>query len=238
MCKIAKKCPFKSKILGTSFKNRAAYVILTVNLCYYSGDRAKGNETVPHPGGKNCFPPPLCLTQKRRPARTQAAGKEADIMAKLEKDLLYLYNIGKYYNAYNLFGAHAGAVRGKSGFTFTVWAPGVESVSVIGEYNEWRIDDAVNLKEEGTTGIWSGFVPGAWEGMLYKYLIRTKNGRLIYKADPFAFSAELRPGTASRVHTLDYQWKDARWMERRGKMDHFDRPKNNYEVHAGSWRRH
>ena len=34
---------------------------------------------------------------------------------------------------------------------------------------------------------------------MYKYLIETKDGRKLYKADPFANQAEMRPGTASVV---------------------------------------
>ena len=46
-------------------------------------------------------------------------------------------------------------------------------------------------------GIYELFVPGLQEGGLYKYLIETKQGERLYKADPFANYAEHRPGTAS-----------------------------------------
>jgi 1,4-alpha-glucan branching enzyme len=57
------------------------------------------------------------------------------------------------------------------------------------------------------------------------------------KADPFAFSAELPPSTASRVWTLDYEWGDAAWIAARGGRNALDAPIAIYEAHAGSWRR-
>ena len=82
-------------------------------------------------------------------------------------------------------------------------------------------------------------MPGVAEGALYKYLIETADGKLLYKADPYAFSAEVRPGTASRVADIEnYPWKDGAWMRRRAGTDHFKRPLNIYEVHLGSWKQH
>ncbi len=155
----------------------------------------------------------------------------------LNQDLLYLFNEGKYYHAYHTFGAHPGAENGTDGVRFTVWAPGVRSVRVVGDYNGWQ-EDGYALAPVGSTGVWTGFIPGIIEGMRYKYLIETSVGEQLYKADPFAFYAEQRPCTASIVHELDYNWRDGRWMEKRMRTDHFRQPKNIYEVHLGSWRQH
>ncbi|MBE6037502.1 MAG: 1,4-alpha-glucan branching protein GlgB [Clostridiales bacterium] len=155
----------------------------------------------------------------------------------IDPNLLYLFNQGSYYHAYNTFGAHLVKEGRKSGVRFTVWAPGVRSVSVAGDHNDWA-HNADYLTPIGTTGVWSGFVPGVAEGQRYKYRIETAAGQILMKADPFAFQAELRPETASVVRSLDYEWKDARWMEKRAKTDHFSQPKNIYEVHLGSWKQH
>ena len=80
-----------------------------------------------------------------------------------------------------------------------------------------------------------GFVPGARAGQLYKYIIESADGSVVWKADPFALAAEVRPGTASRIHTLSYNWTDGEWMAGRRALGG---PRNIYEVHAGSWRRH
>ncbi|MEO7002899.1 MAG: 1,4-alpha-glucan branching protein GlgB, partial [Ktedonobacterales bacterium] len=57
------------------------------------------------------------------------------------------------------------------------------------------------------------------------------------KADPFAFSAELRPGTASRIWDLrGFSWGDAEWVKTRTRHNADDAPISVYEIHAGSWR--
>ncbi len=57
------------------------------------------------------------------------------------------------------------------------------------------------------------------------------------KADPFAFSSEGPPRTASIVWDLDYPWGDGSWMARRSQLNALDGPMSIYEVHLGSWRR-
>ena len=154
-----------------------------------------------------------------------------------EKDLIYLFNQGKYYRAYEVFGAHAQELNGVQGVSFVVWAPDVPSVHVIGDFNGWNEEDSP-LWPFGSTGVWTGFIPEIEEGCKYKYLIRTRDGNKLYKADPFAFEAELRPATASRFTRLSYEWNDADWVRARADSDVFASPKNIYEVHAGSWKRH
>ena len=88
-------------------------------------------------------------------------------------------------------------------------------------------------------GIYEAFVPGLREGCMYKYLIETESGEYLYKADPFAFYAEKRPGTASRVTDIDhFTWHDERWMEKRKSWNAAEEALSIYEVHPGSWRRH
>ena len=85
----------------------------------------------------------------------------------------------------------------------------------------------------------AGFVPRLPEGDLYKYVIETADGKLLYKADPYGFYAEDIPGTASRLMDITgYTWHDGTWMNKRARHDHMKQPLNIYEVHLGSWRRH
>ena len=150
-----------------------------------------------------------------------------------DKDLtpekLYLFNQGAYYHSYRLFGAHP--VEG--GIRFTVWCPEVQRVDVVGTFNDWQ---GAPLERLGETGVWSGTFPEASVGDLYKYRILTEDGETLFKADPYAFSAEKRPGTASRVADLDgYHWHDGAWRSAR-KRTHSSRPLNIYEVHLGAWK--
>ena len=94
--------------------------------------------------------------------------------------------------------------------------------------------DAGVAMEKADTGLWSGFVAGLAEGELYKYRIHGADGSVVLHADPYAFSTELRPGTASRLAALDFSFDDSAWMARRDKCRNL--PLNIYELHAGSWK--
>ncbi|MGH2378115.1 MAG: 1,4-alpha-glucan branching protein GlgB [Candidatus Limnocylindria bacterium] len=150
---------------------------------------------------------------------------------------LHLFNEGTHRRLHERLGAHLRTVGGRSGVTFSVWAPNAEHVSVIGDWNRWD-DRADRLSPIGASGIWSGFVPGVAAGARYKYLIRSRQGGYrVSKADPFASRAELPPGTASVVWDLAYEWGDREWVDRRSSFDPAARPMAIYEVHAGSWMR-
>ena len=109
---------------------------------------------------------------------------------------------------------------------------------MIGEFNGWDAA-ADRMERQEPLGIYTVFVPEAKDGQMYKYCIETQSGELIYKADPFANYAELRPGTASRITDISHlKWTDDRWMESRKKWDNKENPLSIYEVHMGSWMRH
>ncbi len=150
----------------------------------------------------------------------------------------YLYGQGTHYDIYQKLGAHLGEKDGVKGVFFATWAPRAQSVSVVGEFNEWDEKAAIMEPDTGV-GIHSVFVPGAKEGQLYKFCIETAMGERIYKADPYANYAELRPGTASRIFNLGkIKWSDSAWLKKRQRYDCQSAPLSIYEVHMGSWRRH
>ena len=107
---------------------------------------------------------------------------------------------GTNFDAQKLFGARAEP----NGVSFSVWAPNARSVRVTGDFCSWS--DSAHWLSRGDLGVWRGFVPGACAGQLYKYIIEGADGSVVWKADPFALAAEVRPGTASRIHTLSYNW--------------------------------
>ncbi len=150
----------------------------------------------------------------------------------------YLFGQGTHYEIYKKLGAHIVTEGNKKGVYFAVWAPNAVSVSVVGEFNDW--EPKINEMKRGEPlGIYTCFVPGVKEGALYKYCIETKEGDFLYKADPFANYAELRPGNASRVTDIsNLKWTDAKWITARSKWDHNVNPVSIYEVHIGSWKRH
>ena len=150
----------------------------------------------------------------------------------------YLFGQGTHYDIYRKLGAHPVKDGDEEGVYFAVWAPNAQAVSVIGEFNNWD-EEADQMTKAGPIGVFETFVPKAKIGQLYKFFIIGINGEHIYKADPYANEAELRPGTASRITDIrDYKWKDGTWMKNRQKFDETKDAMAIYEVHPGSWMKH
>ena len=150
----------------------------------------------------------------------------------------YLFGQGTHYEIYKKLGAHLVNDGKNDGTYFAVWAPHAKSVSVIGEFNNWD-SKACPMERNDPLGIYTAFVPEAKKGDLYKFCIETFSGSFIDKADPFANSAEMRPGTASRITDIsNLKWSDGKWMDHRKTWDHHKEPMAIYEAHIGSWKRH
>ncbi len=150
----------------------------------------------------------------------------------------YLFGQGTHYDIFQKLGAHLMTVDGRNGVYFAVWAPHALEVHVIGDFNGWN-EESHAMERLEPLGIWELFVPGVRQGALYKYLIETQDHRRLYKADPYASSAEMRPGTASRVADISgFKWTDGTWMEQRRAKTMTEEPMAIYEVHPGSWKKH
>jgi 1,4-alpha-glucan branching enzyme len=150
---------------------------------------------------------------------------------------LFLHGKGTHYRTYEKLGAHLLEEDGKTGVYFAVWAPNAQHVSVIGSFNNWEAW-IHPMKLIGNSGVWELFIPGVKEGDQYKFEIKGPHGFWAQKADPYAFSAEVRPRTASVVCDLGrYQWNDAAWINQRGQTKWHEKPISVYEAHLGSWKR-
>ncbi len=150
----------------------------------------------------------------------------------------YLFGSGTHYDIYKKLGAHLAEKDGKKGVYFAVWAPEARGVAVVGDFNDWN-EEADPMVKSGDIGIYELFIPSLGTGTLYKYLITTSSGDKLYKADPYANYAELRPGTASIVtDILSFKWSDATWIKKRDERNVQEIPMAIYECHIGSWMRH
>ena len=148
-----------------------------------------------------------------------------------------LFKAGKHYRLYEKFGAHPATVDGVEGIYFAVWAPSAKHIYVIGEFNFWDSQDhLLNVRWDGS-GIWEGFIPGLKMGVQYKYRIHSNNNGIVTeKADPYAFSCEHPPRTASVAYDIEnYNWKDKDWLSYRKDKNGLDKPYAVLEVHIGSW---
>ena len=148
----------------------------------------------------------------------------------------YLFGSGNHWKLYEKLGAHPRKVQDQQGVNFALWAPNAQSIQVVGDFNQWD-GRAHPMRKQIPSGVWELFVPNVQAGMNYKYRVRSLDGRIIDKADPLAFYSEVPPRTASIVHSLSYQWNDARWLDERAQNRILQKPISIYEVHLGSWRK-
>lgn len=150
----------------------------------------------------------------------------------------YLFGQGVHYDIFRKLGAHPSTKDGESGIHFAVWAPNAASVHLIGSFNGWD-ENSHPMKRLEPLGIYELFVPEAGLGDMYKYLICARDGRKLYKADPYANAAEYRPGTASVVADISgLRWTDEAWMKKQAAFVQETSPVAIYEVHPGSWKKH
>ncbi len=140
---------------------------------------------------------------------------------------------GRMENAYDYFGCHVlpdGRTR------FTVWAPNAKTVSLVGDFNSWRVGAEPMFRQEN--GAWTCTLPGFKQGDIYKYAVTWQSGKVVLKADPYGFHQETAPGTGSKVWDISgYDWSDAAYLRARKKKDWLTRPMSVYEMHMGSWRK-
>jgi 1,4-alpha-glucan branching enzyme len=150
---------------------------------------------------------------------------------------VHLLAEGNQPRSFEKLGAHPTTLCGVRGVAFAVWAPNARRVSVVGDFNTWD-GRRHPMRLHPGCGIWEIFLPGVSTGAAYKYEIKTRDGSLLLKSDPYAFEAELRPRTASVVGELGgFEWGDQEWIQRRASRNDRRSPVCIYEVHLGSWRR-
>ena len=151
---------------------------------------------------------------------------------------LHLFGEGTNRRAFEKFGAHRILVGTTVGIHFAVWAPNADRVSVVGDFNGW--DGRLNpMRLLVPGGVWEIFIPDLPDGEKYKFEIRTGQGALLTKSDPFGVAFETPPRSASIIRDISrYQWRDADWIGTRQTGDAWlTRPLSTYEVHLGSWAR-
>jgi 1,4-alpha-glucan branching enzyme len=151
---------------------------------------------------------------------------------------LHLFHEGNLFQSHQLFGAHVFKVNDKVSTRFCVWAPNAKKVRLAGDFNSWN-GEGYDLHRVNNEGVWIIVINQDLNGCLYKYEIITAENERLLKADPYAFYSELRPNTASIVHSLsNYDWQDNNWMQRKEKRNFLSEAQVIYEVHFGSWKKH
>ena len=145
---------------------------------------------------------------------------------------LYVFHQGRNFKAQEFLGAHRVE---ENKFVFRVWAPHAAAIYVVGDFNGWH-EESSPMSKLNDAGVWEAYVDNVKDFDAYKFLIYTSGGQKLYKADPYAFHAETRPGTASKIFNSNYKWRDKAWLKKRKESSVYKSPVNIYEVHLGSWR--
>ena len=142
----------------------------------------------------------------------------------------YLFHEGKNFRTYEFLGSFLDGNQ----CTFRVWAPHAQAVFVSGDFCGWEptVHELTRINNEG---IFEGTVSNVRPYDSYKYVIKASDGRMLWKADPYARHAQTRPESASKVYEdQNYLWKDETWLKQRSIP--YQKPMNIYEVHLGSWK--
>ena len=126
----------------------------------------------------------------------------------------------------------------KKGYTlFRVWAPNAQSVSVVGDFNNW--DTCANPMKRIDCGVWETKISFCENFAVYKYAVVGADGRTVLKSDPYARHFETAPQNSSKLYVEDnYAWQDEEWRALQKKTEIYSSPVNIYEVHLGSWQRY
>lgn len=155
----------------------------------------------------------------------------------------YFFHQGTNYYAYRYLGFHIlPCLDGTKAAVFRTWAPNAEKVYLIGDFNGW--DNSLPMEKITDGGVYEIAIPEKTisDGDNYKFRILTPDGRLLDKADPYAFYAEKPPFTASKIDmSLPFSWTDSGYLENRAKTvkpPEYHMPMNVYEMHLGSWKKH
>jgi 1,4-alpha-glucan branching enzyme len=152
---------------------------------------------------------------------------------------LYLFCEGTDEQTYQWMGSHEVTVDNVQGTHFVLWAPNASRVSVVGDFNFWDGRRHV-MRKHLSSGVWEIFLPNVAASASYKYEIADQKFHIQpLKADPYTFSMQLAPETASKVmQNSDYQWQDQQWINDRDRLsNHYNGAVSIYEVHLGSWKR-
>ncbi|MGL5087672.1 MAG: 1,4-alpha-glucan branching protein GlgB, partial [Clostridium sp.] len=149
-----------------------------------------------------------------------------------------LFHEGKNFNSYRFMGAHSIIQNRKRGVRFTTWAPNAAEIYVVGDFNNFKVEEEYRLEKITIEGIWSIFILGLKPECKYKFYIVNKIGSTgKFKADPYGYESEVRPNTASIIkEDIKYKWTDRKWINKRDKTNVYESPINIYEVHLGSWK--
>ena len=91
---------------------------------------------------------------------------------------LPVFYAGSAFDAYQYLG---GRLTGE-GAVFRTFAPAAEKISLIGEFSGWA---ELPMERVRDGNFWERAVPGAQAGMMYKFRVYQRDGRVLDRCDPY-----------------------------------------------------
>ena len=87
-----------------------------------------------------------------------------------------LFHKGMNFTSYDFLGVHGSAAEDGYAYTFRVWAPNAEAVTLNADFTDWK--NGLPMIRESEKGLWSVRVESreSLEGRFYKYAVTGKNG--------------------------------------------------------------
>lgn len=98
-----------------------------------------------------------------------------------------------------------GATCYPEGVYYRVWAPHAESVSVVGDFNDWDKDK--NPLEQEENGMWGVLAENSKEGDEYKFALKTPFGDFM-RNDPYALKMTNSSGNCIVYNHASFGWKE------------------------------
>lgn len=160
--------------------------------------------------------------------------KKSQIQLVSEYDL-YSFTESVHYHAYKFLGVTERIINKERGVLFTLWAPRAKAVSVVGDFNNWRVN--ANPMQRALTkpenaykgyiqasdkGLWTLWLANLKPDLAYQFVVHNDT-KIEYINDPFTrqlqfiSSGNVYPSRrlASIFKQSEYIWSDNDWISRR-----------------------
>ena len=125
---------------------------------------------------------------------------------------LYLFGEGNHTRVYDKLGAHPMRIGDSDGVHFAVWAPNAAPRQRRRRLQRLGRPRPPDARRSGRAACGRSSSPRRAVGQRYKFELRTRDGDILLKIDPYGRAFEVPPLSASIITRSEYQWNDAEWM--------------------------
>lgn len=155
------------------------------------------------------------------------------IFSKINQVALSQLSLTTRPDLHNYLGAH---LKG-DGAVFRVYAPNAKSVALQLTPASSHTPGLIPMTRVEGSGVWEIDVRDIRDGQTYWFAVEGADGKVRYKADPFAFEAVEKRDRVFRHESIvrqrdNFTWSDRDWMSKRKQGQ---KTLNIYEMHVTAW---